>query len=226
MEAPRGFTQRRRSTTTFTLIELLVVIAIIAILASLLLPGLQGARKKARQILCGGNLKQLGNTCQMYADDYGVIVPINTVGGLANSCWYQNLLSAYIPTVFRDVTIGDAITGVWLCPEAKGGWGGGYGVSENHISPYVTGTPMARITRTSTLFLMGDCQNTEADEHSSVSVICPLDWGGWGGAGSAHTAAPRHNGRANVIFIDGHVSSSGYAELKSNPDDMFGHTSK
>lgn len=59
----------RTSNHAFTLIELLVVVAVIAVLIGLLLPALSTARRTAQQIGCASNLRQIGASLYMYAED-------------------------------------------------------------------------------------------------------------------------------------------------------------
>ncbi len=68
--------RREKRPASFTLIELLVIVAIISILAGLLLPALNKARDKAKEIYCLNSIKQFGYAAQIYSDSFnGFAIP-------------------------------------------------------------------------------------------------------------------------------------------------------
>ena len=92
----------------FTLIELLVIIAIIAILAALLLPALASAKRKAQEINCISNLKQMTLSGFMYIQDSGRLITYYPYDPTyVSTLWMGSLIKCHA-----------AVSKVRLCPTA------------------------------------------------------------------------------------------------------------
>ena len=90
------------SRRAFTLVELLVVIAVIAILAAILLPVFAAAKRRAQEVQCVNNVKQLTTAAGMYLSQDG---PIG----------YPSLESLWFPSVMGNLSWQRK---VMVCPTA------------------------------------------------------------------------------------------------------------
>ncbi len=117
----------------FTLIELLVVIAIIAILAAMLLPALNQARQKARDIKCTSGIKQVGMYLLMYVDQNDDRFPGVNGNGKSTTEWKwldcaysvsdPSVSMAGNDAVWLDFTVSGTVTAksVFGCPSQGAG---------------------------------------------------------------------------------------------------------
>ncbi|MCS1408821.1 MAG: hypothetical protein M2R45_01998 [Verrucomicrobia subdivision 3 bacterium] len=225
---PFGPARHRQDVRAFTLIELLVVIAIIAILVAMLLPALGQASAKAKQVKCASNLRQIGIGIIMYTDDFDGRLPLTAHETLStNKIWIRKLLP-YVGN--SDV--------IRLCPadpkrnERRDNGGTSYLLNEfvavteadsfgKTLSPLPKLEQLRHPTETILLF--------EAADEYGPSIFSDhthsRDWlyGGWRSV-IADIQPDRHRfgadredhtgGRANYLFVDGHVESISASEIK------------
>ena len=82
--APSERQLRTKPNDAFTLTELLVVLAVLVLLTATLLPAFAMGKGNSKLTQCLANLRQIGASCAMYADDFNGWYPIISIGAVNN----------------------------------------------------------------------------------------------------------------------------------------------
>jgi len=205
--------------SAFTLIELLTVIAILAVILAILFPALGAASRRTKTIRCMNNLKNLGMSWFIYANDNkGFLPPVYQPTQYAEDgktvisdggTWAFILTNLQlVPPVWDDANFKS-----WYCPS----WAPASPTDPGGGAPwtFIYGAIMYydwldEVRRLSDYDAMTPILADSISESSGYpNYYIPI-----------HQANPvskihlRHNGKANLFFADGHGESADAARLQ------------
>lgn len=190
----------------FTLLELLLSLVIVATLVTLGLTAINQVRGSSNEVICTANFRQIHVGLMNYAGDNAGFLPRNRT---SINAWFQQLFPTYI-----------CETKIFHCREDRAGFAPSsinasringkvsYGpvavdnAEEHEVSPF--DKRLAAFSQPAVSVLLSeahvkDCQLAEIWFHNSPS---------W-----PSRVAYAHRDHANVLFLDGHVSSMLKTEL-------------
>jgi prepilin-type processing-associated H-X9-DG protein len=207
------------------MIELLAVIAIVAILGTFLLTAVSQTKKKAQQIRCEGNLQQLGVALKSFNADYGAY-PLYANPGFSEGLYPEHHQVWDYAIQYEELAISKGANdffaqGVWVCPAAPrpsayptnsewltygyNAFGLGNAATTNSVQFGIGGN----VTGPYTIIPIKEPEILNPSEMMAIGEVFDSNPKFWRNTNevSGSNANSRHQGRANVVFCDGHVES-------------------
>ena len=194
----------------FTLIELLIVVAIIALLAAMLLPALNKARTRAKEIRCINNMKQFSPALSLYCSDNEDILPFH--GEWVRSEWRERIH----PYVKNGAAPDNTHNPIFTCPEWEitctlmghnkaDHWTKNYYYCNN---AQLAELKVTRVKRASEVGMIFDASFKDGNGAAARPDYIRVGW--------------RHvNKNANFLFVDGHVVTIQHTGNSNHIIDIF-----
>lgn len=192
-----GMNSRHKKSQGFTLIELLVAVAIIGILMSLLLPVLSKGKLKAQQTECASNLRQVGLSFRMFADEHDNRLPMQVSVRRGGTLEYASRGETWRHfQVMSNLLVNPKLV---VCPADKDRTVTNWSGLRNLNTSFFVGLD-AKIGQANHM-LAGD-RNLITPGYQTPGVV-PM----WTNM-TAFWTEELHLNRGNILFADGHVESA------------------
>jgi len=178
---------KKRNPAGFTLMELLAAVAIVGVLVAVTIGGASKLLSKGSEAKCTGNLRQLGIITQIYHADNSGALPMTGSAPFNNPPWYQPLVPYADAQMKAGSQLAIAGAGIRLfqCPAYRP-------------------PPVRDVTYAPNVLHANLRFGQVVKPSSKIWLITSTDSYSVNGSGLQRINFV-HNGRANVLFFDGHT---------------------
>lgn len=194
----------RRVNIAFTLIELLAVIAVMVILMALVISAAAKARDKSRKISCTCNLKQMGLSFRIFANDNGDAYPMSVSTNKGGSLEYAGTDEVF--SCFRAMSNELSTPKILVCPADTRKPAPSFSILSNANISYFVGLDAANAFPQTLLSGDRNLMTNGVPVGGGVLVLTTNLAVGW--------TAALHQGSANVLLGDGSVQPFRSARLQ------------